>query len=128
LSDQLGSVFGALADPTRRGMVESLLRDGSTSVPALSADLPISRQAVAKHLAALEDAGLLERLPGRGREVRYGLRGEALAPATAWLRDAEASWDRRLGRLKGAVESAPTGARRRRTGADDRPTRPRSSG
>ena len=78
LSDQLGAVFSALADPTRRGMVETLLRDGSTSVPALSAELPISRQAVAKHLAALEDAGLLERLPGGGREVRYGLRGEAL--------------------------------------------------
>jgi DNA-binding transcriptional ArsR family regulator len=105
LSDRLGSVFGALADPTRRGMVESLLREGSTSVPALTAGLPISRQAVAKHLAALEDAGLLERLPGGGREVRYGLRDDALAPATAWLREAEASWDARLRRLKGAVES-----------------------
>jgi DNA-binding transcriptional ArsR family regulator len=104
LSDPVGNVFSALADPTRRGVVELLLRDGSTSVPSLSADLPISRQAVAKHLAALEDAGLLERLPGGGREVRYGLRGEALTPAAAWLRDAESSWDRRLGRLKGAVE------------------------
>ena len=86
-------------------MVEALLREGSTSVPSLSARLPISRQAVAKHLAALEGAGLLERLPGGGREVRYGLRGEALAPAAAWLHDAEAGWDRRLGRLKDAVES-----------------------
>ena len=105
MSDRLGSVFGALADPTRRSMVEALLRDGSTSVPALSADLPISRQAVAKHLAALEDAGLLERLPGRGREVHYTLRGEALEPAAAWLRDAERSWDRRLAGLKRAVEA-----------------------
>ncbi len=104
MSDALGSVFAALADPTRRGMVDTLLREGSTSAPALSAELPISRQAVAKHLAALEDAGLLERLPGAGREVRYSLRGEALAPATAWLRDAEAEWDGRLGRLKRAVE------------------------
>jgi DNA-binding transcriptional ArsR family regulator len=104
LSDQLGNVFAALADPTRRGMVQVLLRDGSTSVPALSSDLPISRQAVAKHLATLEEAGLLERLPGSGREVRYGLRGEALTPATAWLRDAETDWERRLGRLKGALE------------------------
>jgi len=105
LSDPLGSVFGALADPTRRGVVEVLLRDGSTSVPDLAAGLPISRQAVAKHLAQLEQAGLLERVPGAGREVRYTLRGEALAPAGAWLRDAERSWDRRLGRLKRAVES-----------------------
>lgn len=105
MSDQLGTVFGALADPTRRGMVEVLLRDGSTSVPALSAGLPISRQAVAKHLAALEHAGLLERIPGDGREVRYTLRGEALGPAGAWLRDAERSWDRRLASLKRAVEA-----------------------
>jgi DNA-binding transcriptional ArsR family regulator len=107
LSDHLGEVFAALADPTRRGMVQVLLRDGSTSVPALSSDLPISRQAVAKHLATLEDAGLLERLPGAGREVRFGLRGEALTSAAAWLRDAEAVWGRRLGKLKSAVESEP---------------------
>ena len=105
MSDQLGSVFAALADPTRRGMVQTLLREGSTSAPVLSAQLPISRQAVAKHLAALEQAGLLERLPGAGREVRYGLRGDALAPASAWLREAEAGWERRLERLKRAVES-----------------------
>jgi DNA-binding transcriptional ArsR family regulator len=128
LSDRLGSVFQALADPTRRGMVESMLRDGATSVPALSADLPISRQAVAKHLATLEDAGLLERLPGRGREVRYGLRGDALAPATAWLREAEASWDGRLTRLKGVVESRPAGSRGQRAAASDRSSARRPSG
>jgi DNA-binding transcriptional ArsR family regulator len=104
LSDGLGSVFAALADPTRRGVVETVLRDGSTSVPALSAELPISRQAVAKHLAALEDAGLLARMPGAGREVRYELRREALAPAAAWMREAQDGWERRLGRLKGVVE------------------------
>ncbi len=105
MSDQLGSVFAALADPTRRQMVQTLLREGSTSVPALSAELPITRQAVAKHLAALREAGLVERLPGQGRQVSYGLRGEALAPAVAWLQHAEAQWDRRLGRLKHSVES-----------------------
>lgn len=98
-------MFGALADPTRRGVVQALLRDGSTSVPALSAQLPITRQAVAKHIATLEQAGLLERLPGRGREVRYGLRGEAIAPAAAWLNEAGRAWETRLGRLKSAVES-----------------------
>jgi DNA-binding transcriptional ArsR family regulator len=105
LSDELGSVFAALADPTRRHMLSTLMREGSTSVPALSASLPISRQAVAKHLAALDQAGLLKRLPASGREVRYGLREGALTPAAAWLQEAEASWDGRLGRLKGAVES-----------------------
>lgn len=87
-------------------MVSALLQGGSTSVPALTADLPITRQAVAKHLAALEQAGLLERLPQAGREVRYGLREGALMPAAAWMREAETAWDRRLRRLKDAVESA----------------------
>jgi DNA-binding transcriptional ArsR family regulator len=105
VSDSVGPVFAALADPTRRRVVETLLRDGVTSVPSLASVLPISRQAVAKHLATLDHAGLLERAPASGREVRYQLRGEALAPATAWLRNAETAWEQRLTRLKGAVET-----------------------
>ena len=85
-------------------MVQALLRDGSTSVPALTAELPMTRQAVAKHLAALDHAGLIERRPGAGREVRYRLRGGALAPASAWLSEAEAAWDARLARLRDSVE------------------------
>jgi len=97
-------VFAALADPTRRRMVEAFLRDGSTSVPALTAALPITRQAVAKHLATLSEAGLVERVPGAGREVHYRLRRDALRPATTWLQQTEAAWDERLPRLKRAVE------------------------
>ncbi|MGD9696558.1 MAG: ArsR/SmtB family transcription factor [Thermoleophilia bacterium] len=100
----VGPIFAALADPTRRGVIERMLRGDTTSVPALAADLPITRQAVAKHLATLDEAGLVERIPGRGREVRYRLREGALDPAAAWVRDAEAAWDGRLRRLKGAVE------------------------
>jgi DNA-binding transcriptional ArsR family regulator len=85
-------------------MLDALLRDGVTSVPALSASLPITRQAVAKHLSALGDAGLVERAPVSGREVRYRLRAGALANATAWMREAESAWDERLARLKEAVE------------------------
>jgi len=103
--DGLGTVFAALADPTRRLMVSELLREGSTSVPALSAVLPITRQAVAKHLSALDHAGLVERAPARGREVRYRLRPGALTPATQWLREAEEAWEGRLARLKDAVEA-----------------------
>jgi DNA-binding transcriptional ArsR family regulator len=109
LSDSLGEVFAALSDPTRRSMVEAIIRDGSTSAPALSGSLPISRQAVAKHLAALDHAGLLERAPGRGREVRYRLRDGALQPASAWLAGADAAWERRLDRLKDAVEGERPG-------------------
>jgi DNA-binding transcriptional ArsR family regulator len=105
LSDQLGPVFAALADPTRRSMLDTLVRDGSTSVPALTATLPITRQAVAKHLAALDHAGLIERSPGTGREVRYELRDGALAEASSWLARTEAAWDRRLERLRSAVEA-----------------------
>jgi DNA-binding transcriptional ArsR family regulator len=106
LSDALSPVFAALADPTRRAVVETLLRDGTTSAPALTAALPISRQAVAKHLATLDAAGLVERAPGRGREVRYRLREHGLDPAADWVRSTEAAWDTRLARLKGAVERA----------------------
>jgi DNA-binding transcriptional ArsR family regulator len=115
LTDQLGQVFSALADPTRRLVVETLLQDGSTSVPALASGLPISRQAVAKHLATLDAAGLVERIPGRGREVRYQLREGALAPAAGWLSETEAAWDQRLVRLKKAVERSPD-----RSGSDRR--------
>ncbi len=97
-------MFAALADPTRRWMLETLLRDGSTSVPELTSGLSMSRQAIAKHVAALDDAGLLERVPGSGREVRYRVREGALSPASAWLSEAEAAWDSRLERLKQAVE------------------------
>jgi DNA-binding transcriptional ArsR family regulator len=100
----LDLVFGALSDPTRRHMVQALLRDGTTSAPALSAELPISRQAVAKHLAALDQAGLIERADSSGREVHFQLRPRALAPAAAWISDADTAWTRRLGRLKQAVE------------------------
>ncbi|HEX5225478.1 MAG TPA: metalloregulator ArsR/SmtB family transcription factor [Solirubrobacteraceae bacterium] len=115
MSDPIGPVFAALADPTRRTMVQALLRDGTTSVPALTAALPISRQAVAKHLATLDGAGLIERAPGPGREVRYRLRERALVPAASWLTETQHTWDTRLARLKATVEASATrspGARR----------------
>ena len=104
MSDDVGPVFAALADANRRFMVQELLSEGTTTVPALTAALPITRQAVAKHLAALSDAGLVERAPGSGREVRYRLCDHALSPAAAWISSAEDAWDRRLARLKDAVE------------------------
>jgi DNA-binding transcriptional ArsR family regulator len=106
VSDQLGLVFGALADPTRRQMLEALIRDGSTSVPALTAELPITRQAVAKHLSSLAGAGLIERELGTpGREVHYHLAPGALGPAASWMRIADAAWAGRLDRLKTSLEA-----------------------
>lgn len=105
MTDAVGPVLAALADPTRRRMIDALLRDGVTSVPALAGELPITRQAVAKHLATLLDAGLVERLGGPGREVRYRLRPGALGPTLGWMRETASAWDARLARLKDAVEA-----------------------
>jgi len=106
MSDQLGMVFGALADPTRRRMLDTLMRNGSTSVPALTAELPITRQAVAKHLSTLTGAGVIEREPSSsGREIRYRLTPDALATATAWIQQADQAWASRLERLKRSVET-----------------------
>ena len=101
----LDLIFGALSDPTRRAMLETLLSEGSTSVPALSAQLPISRQAVAKHMAVLDEAGLVQRADARGREVLYQLAPRALAPAVDWMTRADAAWAGRLERLKRAAET-----------------------
>ncbi len=102
----VGSVFAALADPTRRKMLTALIEDGSTTVPTLTNRLPISRQAVAKHVSVLNEAGLIERAPGAdGRTVSYRLSREGLSEASAWIRATEAAWDGRLSRLKRSVET-----------------------
>jgi DNA-binding transcriptional ArsR family regulator len=112
LTDEVGPVFAALADPTRRWMVEAFLREDSASAPELTSALPITRQAVAKHLATLSAAGIIEREPGARRPVRYRLREGALVPASSWLRDAEAAWEDRLLRLRDAVQRGKTSAQR----------------
>jgi len=106
VSDQLGLVFGALSDPTRREILGALMNEGSTSVPALTDEFPITRQAIAKHLTALTEAGLIERAPAAGREIRYRLTPGALEPAATWISQADAAWASRLDRLKSGLESA----------------------
>jgi DNA-binding transcriptional ArsR family regulator len=101
----LDLIFGALSDPTRRGVLQALLNHETTSVPEIAAQLPMSRQAVAKHVQVLDDAGLIERAQVTGREVHYRLAPRALAPAAAWMADADAAWAGRLDRLKQAAES-----------------------
>ncbi len=103
----LDLIFGALSDPTRRSVLQMMMADDarSTSVPEISADLPMTRQAVAKHLQVLTDSGLIERTDTPGREVRYRLTPEALSPAIDWMAQADAYWAGRLDRLKRAAES-----------------------
>jgi ArsR family transcriptional regulator, cadmium/lead-responsive transcriptional repressor len=94
----LDAVFGALADPTRRHMVERLVAGGPETATALARDLPISRQAVVKHLQSLSDAGLVD-AARQGREVKYAIRPEPFSDAIEWMMRAGAQWDRRLERL-----------------------------
>ncbi|WP_320670558.1 ArsR/SmtB family transcription factor [Patulibacter defluvii] len=94
-----GAVFAALADPTRRTVVRALAERPTVTASALAADLPISRQAVAKHLAALADAGLVA-ARREGRETHYRLTPAPLADAMSWIAGAGARWDDRLERLR----------------------------
>jgi DNA-binding transcriptional ArsR family regulator len=99
----MADVFDALGDPTRRWIVERLSGDGPQTATQLAAELPISRQAVAKHLGSLADVGLVE--PVReGRETRYTLQPEPLAAAAEWARTVGARWDQRLDRLRRSLE------------------------
>lgn len=97
------SVFGALADPTRRGLLDALAARGQASASALAADLPVSRQAIVKHLTTLEHAGLVE-AERVGREVRYTPRPAPLEATARWLGVLAEEWDRRLHAIKRAAE------------------------
>lgn len=101
--DRAGAVFAALADPTRRHVVHELSADGPLTPTVLATRLPVTRQAVAKHLAALVDAGLAT-ASREGRETRYALRTEPFAEAEAWMRAIGAMWDRRLAAFREYVE------------------------
>ena len=92
-------LFAALSDPTRRAVFERLNSEGPASATRLAVDLPVSRQAVAKHLAALDEAGLVERTVV-GREVRYSAVLDPLADVTTWVSNVGAEWDARLSRLR----------------------------
>jgi DNA-binding transcriptional ArsR family regulator len=95
-------VFSALADPTRRQLMSWLATRPSTATE-LAERLPISRQAIAKHLGVLDDARLLAK-ERRGREVRYRLEAARLAAASEWIARVSARWEARIGRLKRYLE------------------------
>lgn len=101
--DRAGAVFVALADPTRRHLVEALAESPGATATGLAASLPISRQAVAKHLGLLGEAGLVSRRRS-GRETLFELDPRPLADAAHWLGAVGAEWDRSLGRLRALLE------------------------
>ena len=95
-------VFAALGDPTRRHIVESLSKQ-EASATQLASELPVTRQAVAKHLTALRDAGIVDSRR-QGRETLYRVNTEPLDAAAAWIVRVGGQWDARLERLRGLVE------------------------
>ena len=105
--DPAGAVFVALADPMRRRLLSAIAEHPATATE-LATTLPISRQAVAKHLSSLSDAGLLER-ERSGRDVRYRVTPAPLSDAVTWMAEVGGQWDERLGRLASAFGERPAG-------------------
>ena len=91
-------MFSALADPTRRQVVRALSAQPDLTASRLAGELPMTRQAVTKHLAALDRAGLVQG-HREGRELRYTLTPAPLTDAMAWMTDVGAQWDGRLAKL-----------------------------
>ena len=98
------AVFAALADPTRRAVLRAVAAGEACTATEIAAQLPISRQAVAKHLAQLEHAQLVD---GRraGRETRFEATPAPLTEAIAWMSEVGAQWDARLAALAEAVRT-----------------------
>jgi DNA-binding transcriptional ArsR family regulator len=97
--DRTSAVFAALADPTRRRVVESLSQAGESTATELASGMPVTRQAVTKHLQALADAGLVT-TRREGREVRYRLTPSPMRGAVRWMATVGAEWDDRLEALR----------------------------
>jgi DNA-binding transcriptional ArsR family regulator len=101
---ELDQLWSAVGDPTRRRMLDVLLDRGEATATVLAGELPVTRQAVAKQLAVLDRAGLVE---GRrqGREMRYAIRPQRLSAATRSMAQVATEWDARLSAIKRIAEA-----------------------
>jgi DNA-binding transcriptional ArsR family regulator len=97
-------VFAALADPTRRAVLDLLATRGEGTATSLATELPVSRIAVIKHLAVLDRAGLVQSRRA-GREVRFAVRPQQLQATASWLNRLAADWDSRLVTIKALAET-----------------------
>lgn len=97
-------LWSAVGDPVRRRMLDLLLADGDGTATSLGRQLPITRQAVAKHLGVLDRVGLVRATPA-GREKRYRVDDAQLARAVAQLASVGSAWDARLQRIKRIAEA-----------------------
>ena len=104
-------VFTALADPTRRSILAALAADGPATATDLADRLPITRQAIAKHLALLSGAGLVTAEPGERRRVRYRLRSAPMQVAQQFLAALARDWDQRLAALTEHLDQSVRRAR-----------------
>jgi ArsR family transcriptional regulator, cadmium/lead-responsive transcriptional repressor len=98
-------LWSAVADPSRRRVLDLVVSNGAVSASWLAGRVPFSRQAVAKHLAVLEQAGLVSRSK-QGREVLYQVEADRLDQATRAMTGVAAQWDRRLAAIKRLAEAA----------------------
>jgi DNA-binding transcriptional ArsR family regulator len=98
-------VLTALADPTRRQLLDLLAAQGEATATTLAERLPVSRQAVVKHLSVLDAAGLVSGVRV-GREVRYAVRPAPLDATARWMAGQAAYWDRQLATIKRLAEAA----------------------
>lgn len=96
------AVLAALADPTRRAVFERLTSRGPASASRLATELPVSRQAISKHLTVLDDAGLVTRAMS-GRSVEYTAAIDGLDDVTRWMDRVGSEWDTRLERLRDSL-------------------------
>jgi ArsR family transcriptional regulator, cadmium/lead-responsive transcriptional repressor len=104
-------LWSAIADPSRRRVLDLLVSNGDVSASWLAGQVPFSRQAVSKHLVVLEEAGLVSRRK-QGREVLYQVEADRLVQAIRAMADLAARWDRRLGSIKRLAEAAHAEAKK----------------
>jgi DNA-binding transcriptional ArsR family regulator len=102
-------VFTALADPSRRAILATLASGGPATATDLAGRLPITRQAIAKHLGLLSDAGLVTAEPGERRRVRYRLHSAPMQVAQRFLAALARDWDGPLDALKDYLNNPPQG-------------------
>src|SRR5689334_4249883 len=111
-------VFSALADPSRRGILAALAAGGPATATDLAARLPITRQAIAKHLALLAEARLVVAEPGERRRIRYRVDSAPMKVAQQFLAALARDWDGPLAALRARMDDDPPG---RVSGGPDRP-------
>ena len=111
-------LWSAVGDPTRRHMLDRLLLDGGGTSTSLSEHLPVTRQAVAKHLDVLDRAGLVH-ATAIGRERRYQVDDAQLSRAVAQLSSVGATWDARLRRIKKIAEAIQSSQHPKNRGNED---------